>query len=387
MNVMVSCEFRFFQTPNGKVWTPSSFQYEFWQRYLATFEHVTVLARVKQVQNAQDNWQLSNGKNVTFFNLPYYVGLLGFATSLFSLIRKLNKASNFQGMILCRVPSQTATILISLLRIKQTSYAVEVVGDPFDVFSSGVGGKLAKLLRSISTLALKKQCEHALGVSYVTAQYLQKRYPAGKNTYQSYYSSIMLDDSQIVTHPKTYKQPARKLLFVGSLNQLYKAPDILLAAFAKLVAHDLKYQLTLLGSGKYLPMLEQQANELNIAKNVHFVGEVNSAEVTSYLKHSDLFVLPSRTEGLPRAIIEAMAQALPCIGSTAGGIPELLPNKYCIEPDNVTALYKQLNNLSNDIKELTQQSELNLIKSKDYHCDLLTKKRSDFYQKLKELSL
>ena len=386
MNVMVSCEFRFFQTPDGNVWTSSSFQYEFWLRYLTSFKQVTVLARVKKVDTAEPDWQLSSGINVIFFNLPYYVGMLGLIKSSFLLFFRLIQASKFSGLFLCRVPSQNATLLTKILRFKKQAYALEVVGDPYDVFSSGVGGKLATFLRNSSTNALKKQCQHALGVSYVTEHYLQKRYPAGKSTYQSHYSSIMLDDAQIVNQARLFSQPARKLLFVGSLNQLYKAPDILLSAFAKLVSQDSSFQLTLLGTGKYLPLIKQQANNLNIAQNVHFIGEVKSNEVTSYLQNADLFVLPSRTEGLPRAIIEAMAQALPCVGSSVGGIPELLAPKYCVPPDNITSLYELLIELCNNKEELTLQSAINLAKSKDYHCDVLTKKRNDFYQKLRELS-
>jgi glycosyltransferase involved in cell wall biosynthesis len=386
MNVIVSCEFRFFQTPDGSVWTSSSFQYEFWLRYLTSFKHVTVLARVKPVDTVEPDWQLSSGNHVSFFNLPYYVGISGLIKCSFSLFYRLLKASKLTGLFLCRVPSQNATLLTKILRFKKQDYALEVVGDPYDVFSSGVGGKLAKLLRNSSTNALKKQCLHALGVSYVTEHYLQKRYPVGKLTYQSNYSSIMLDDTQIVNQAKVFSQPARKLLFVGSLNQLYKAPDILLSAFAKLVLQDNDFQLTLLGTGKFLPQIKQQANDLNIVQNVHFIGEVKSDEVTHYLQKADLFVLPSRTEGLPRAIIEAMAQALPCVGSSAGGIPELLAPKFCVPPDNAFSLYELLRELCNDTEELTKQSKINLDKSKNYHCNVLTKKRNDFYQKLRELS-
>ena len=386
MNIMVSCEFRFFQTPDGNVWTSSSFQYEFWQRYLTVFKHVTVLARVKEVSTVESGWQLSSGKNVGFFNLPYYVGLFGLLKSSLKMLFQLIKASNFTGLFLCRVPSQNAIILTQILRIKRKLYALEVVGDPYDVFSSGVGGKLANILRNVSTIALKKQCKHALGVSYVTEHYLQKRYPAGKDTHQSFYSSIMLNDTQIAKQARIYSNSARKLLFVGSLNQLYKAPDILLLAFAKLVTVDKSFQLTLLGTGKYLSVLKQQARSLYIDQNVHFIGEVNSNEVVSYLQDADLFVLPSRTEGLPRAMIEAMAQALPCIGSSVGGIPELLDIEFCPPADEVETLFECLIKLCDNKDKLTQQSAINLTKSQNYHYETLTAKRDSFYQTLKELS-
>lgn len=386
MNVMVSCEFRFFQTPDGRVWTSSAFQYNFWLRYLTSFNQVTVLARVKKVLQTEPHWQLSSGENVDFFNLPYYVGLAGLVKSSLKLIRTLIQASKFTGKFLCRVPSQNATLLTFILRLKNKPYGLEVVGDPYDVFLSGVGGRLSNILRYSSTKTLKSQCKHAIGVSYVTAHYLQKRYPAGINTYQSYYSSIMLNDYQIVEKARTYTIPARNLLFVGSLNQLYKAPDILLSAFAKLVGVDNNYKLTLLGAGKYTTSLIKQANDLNISQHVHFAGEVSADKVISFLKKADLFVLPSRTEGLPRAIIEAMAQGIPCVGSTAGGIPELLAPEFCVPTDDINSLYECLTELCNDPEKLTEQSEINLEKSKDYHCNVLTEKRSQFYKKLSELS-
>ncbi len=386
MNVMITCEFRFFQTPDGQVWTPSSFQYSFWLRYLNVFDNVKVIARVQHVAYIQKDWILSSGDNVSFFPLPYYVGIIGLISKLPQTLYKLLQVSRLDGLFLCRVPSQTANLLTMILRNKR-HYALEVVGDPYDVFSSGVGGRLAKYLRNSSTKSLQKQCQFALGASYVTEQYLQKRYPAGKQTYQSFYSSIMLEDSQIVAQAKVYKEPARKLLFIGSLNQLYKAPDILLSAFAKLVKEDKNFRLTLLGAGKYLPQLQQQASMLAISNNVHFKGEVNSEEVLTYLQTTELFVLPSRTEGLPRAMIEAMAQALPCVGSNAGGIPELIAQDYCVPTDDVNTLYATLSELCNNIEKLTQQSVINLAKSHNYHSEFLTEKRTSFYQKLREFNI
>jgi glycosyltransferase involved in cell wall biosynthesis len=386
MNLMITCEFRFFKTPDGQVWTPSSFQYSFWLRYLNVFEDVIVIARVQKVANAEQDWCLSSGDNVSFFPLPYYVGMLGLLTKLPLTLYKLFQVSRLKGLFLCRVPSQTANLLTMILS-NERHYALEVVGDPYDVFSSGVGGPLEKILRYTSTKSLQKQCQFALGASYVTEQYLQKRFPVGKKTYPSFYSSIMLEDSQIVTQAKVYNKPARKLLFVGSLNQLYKAPDILLSAFAKLVQEDKSFELTLLGAGKYLPQLQQQASLLAISENVHFKGEVNGKEVLTYLQKSELFVLPSRTEGLPRAMIEAMAQGLPCVGSNAGGIPELIAHDYCVPIDEVNTLYATLSELCNNTAKLTKQSTINLAKSHNYCSEFLTEKRTRFYQKLRELNL
>ena len=300
MNVIVNCEFRFYQTPDGNVWTPSSFKYDFWLRYAAVFEQVTVVARIKQVSEVSPDWLQANGKQVNFHALPHYIGLKALIFALPRLIKSLLAVIKLDGLLLFRVPSQTATIATWLLK-KNRSYAVEVIGDPYDVFSTGVGGKIAApILKAFSKRTLQKQCQQALGASYVTQYYLQQRYPPGKNTITSFYSSIMLDESQIVDAPRIYQQAARKLVFVGSLEQMYKAPDILLQAFASLVNTDNTYQLTMIGAGQHLSELKAQAQHLNIQDNVAFVGEIKSNEVINYLSQADLFVLPSRTEGLPR---------------------------------------------------------------------------------------
>src|SRR5439155_26719861 len=83
--------------------------------------------------------------------------------------------------------------------------------------------------------------------------------------------------------------------------------------------------LDIVGDGRFRPELDRLAAELGIREQVCFRGQLPAGEpVRARLDAADLFVLPSRSEGLPRAMVEAMARALPCIGSNVGGILELL---------------------------------------------------------------
>lgn len=75
------------------------------------------------------------------------------------------------------------------------------------------------------------------------------------------------------------------------------------------------------------------AGRLGVADRVTFVGTVPAgAAVRAHLDAADLVVVPSRTEGLPRALIEAMARGLPAVGTTVGGIPELLADVDLVPP-------------------------------------------------------
>src|SRR5699024_7185268 len=102
-------------------------------------------------------------------------------------------------------------------------------------------------------------------------------------------------------------------------------------------------------------------------------------------KDSHLFVLPSKSEGLPRAIIEAMATGNPCIGSNVDGIPELLDREYIVDGFNYSDYSKKIISLVSDWPKMIQSSNSNYENSKKFHSRILTNKRNLFYSRLKNL--
>jgi glycosyltransferase involved in cell wall biosynthesis len=124
-------------------------------------------------------------------------------------------------------------------------------------------------------------------------------------------------------------------LFVGRLAP-EKGLDVLIAAWPLVRAAHPDARLVLIGEGPERPALEARVARLGLRGAVALPG--SSADPVAALRDADLFVLPSRTEGLPRALVEAMARALPCLGSRVGGIPELLPEEDLVEPDDVPGL-------------------------------------------------
>jgi glycosyltransferase involved in cell wall biosynthesis len=108
-------------------------------------------------------------------------------------------------------------------------------------------------------------------------------------------------------------------LVIGTVTNLvyWKGVDVLLAACAQ-VGPPLR--LEIFGAGADQQELERQAAELGVEACFH--GFVDN--VTSRLDELDLFVLPSRTENLPIAVLEAMANALPVVATRVGGVPELV---------------------------------------------------------------
>ncbi|MBW8190548.1 glycosyltransferase family 4 protein [Neiella marina] len=379
MNLAVTCEFRFFRTPDGQVWTESVFLYEFWLRYLEAFSQVTVIARIQDVAEAKSNWQLSSGQQVAFVALPYYVGFSGLVKNALAIRKIIRQQINLADAVIFRVPSQSIT-LAAFGKAITTPYGVEVVGDPYDVFSSGITGTwLDRALAVTSCLSLKRICRRAEAACYVTQGYLQQRYPAGTSALSVGCSDIELPANQILPSPRSYSQPASKLVFVGSLEQLYKGPDTLIEALQQLNQQGIQLTVNMLGCGRYLAHVKQLAEQKGCADNVNLLGAIEHAQVSNYLDEADVFVMPSRTEGLPRALIEAMARGLPCVASNVGGIPELLPADVLVEKNDPHALADCLKRLCLSPEKLTQASAQNLEKSKEYELNKLAKRRTDFY--------
>ncbi len=79
-----------------------------------------------------------------------------------------------------------------------------------------------------------------------------------------------------------------------------------------------------LGEGPDLPALKRLAWKLNVSNRVQFVGNINQREIPKYLKASDIFIRPSRSEGMGNSFVEAFAAGIPVIATQEGGIADFL---------------------------------------------------------------
>jgi glycosyltransferase involved in cell wall biosynthesis len=128
-------------------------------------------------------------------------------------------------------------------------------------------------------------------------------------------------------------------LFVGNLVPV-KGIDVLLDACSVLKARNAPVRLTVIGSGPLQPMLEQQARRLGIANRITFLGSLPQQRIADWYRAADLFVLPSRSEGVPNVLLEASACGIPWIASRVGGIPEIthLGQSQLVPPNQPEAL-------------------------------------------------
>jgi glycosyltransferase involved in cell wall biosynthesis len=136
--------------------------------------------------------------------------------------------------------------------------------------------------------------------------------------------------------PQNNEKPLFDLIFVGSLVAV-KQIDILLNALALLNQTHQNSRLAIVGEGPLRTELESLASRLNIGEMVTFLGHKDSTEVAGYLKRSRLFVMTSRVEGLPMAMIEALSCGLPVVMPDVGDVTTVArhgENAWIVNPPN-----------------------------------------------------
>jgi glycosyltransferase involved in cell wall biosynthesis len=409
MELTIALEQRFWRTPDGRYWTQSVYPRSFWSRYLTVFEGVKVLARVHETPAVPDSWKRVDGDGVSVAAIPAYVGPWEFVRKFRQVRAAVARAIADDSAMLLRVPGVIATLACSARR--KRPYGVEVVGDPHDAFSPGVvSHPFRSFFRWWFTHALRVQCREAACNLYVTEQTLQRRYPPGtqrirfvpercRESLSVGVSDVELPDAAFASNDASVQgaPPSRfnagrsgrfRVVFVGSLELPYKGLDVLIAALGRCVQSGLDAELTILGEGRQRPAFESLARRLGVWERLTFLGSVPAGEsVRRQLDASDLFVLPSRVEGLPRALIEAMARGLACIGTRVGGVPELLPDHAMITPGDADELAAKILEVAASPTRRAEMRTHNLATARRYHEDLLQPKRIAFYRCLRELTV
>ncbi len=154
------------------------------------------------------------------------------------------------------------------------------------------------------------------------------RYVESPDRIQHIPNCIGTDDSTANLHSSTHKSIREfterhrfNVCFVGRLSP-EKCVEHLLEAFKTVVARNPGAGLCIAGDGRLADPLRARASELGLADEVLFCGYVE--HMHSLLPHFDCIVLPSKTEGLPIVLLEAMQAGVPIVASEVGGIPELL---------------------------------------------------------------
>jgi glycosyltransferase involved in cell wall biosynthesis len=296
--------------------------------------------------------------------------------------RAIRAACDPDAAYILRVPGMIGAHVWKELRRRGQPFSVEVVGDPYDVLAPGsLKHRLRPLLRWWAPRELRRQCQEAMAGLYVTKEALQRRYPCPN--YSVGVSDVFIPPEAFVAEPRPVRTAGgpRTLIMVGHMNQLYKAPHVLIDALAICRKQGLDLRVKFVGEGMLRPWLEERAAAEGVADDVQFTGGLpTGGPIREALDQADLFVLPSFQEGLPRAVVEAMARALPCIGSTVGGFPELLAAEDLVEAGDTAGLALKIGQVIGNPERMRRMSVRNLERALEYRPEVLRSRRLEFFR-------
>lgn len=368
--------------------------YSFWSCYLEVFNEVTVLARVGASSRPCHEGARADGPLVSFCALPDYQGLWQYLRNLSNLKASVRLAVRESDAYILRVPGLVGRLVWYEIRRLKKPYAVEVVADPSDALAPGTWPSLFRpAFRRAGTRELRTMCCEATAIHYVTESALQKRYPAAPNAYTIAYPNALME-SAYVTLPILQERFRRmgvnkpvRIGFIGSLAQMYKGPDVLLRASSFCRSRGHTFEIVMVGDGRYAEQMKALATRLEVEDKTQFIPRLPFGKpIFDFLDSVDLFVMPSRAEGLPRALVEAMARGCPCIGSNVGGIPELLASEDLVPLNDPEALAQKIMEVTANPARMKEMSERNLARAKQFDPEVLRDARLAFYRYVRDHS-
>lgn len=340
------------------------------ERFRSAGYEVTAVAR-----EGNEPGDVGTHATTDVFLLPYYRGAAAFVRALPCLVPAIVAAVSEADRIVLHLPGLVGGLAATVCRLTGRRYSAEIKGDPAAVLASLLGGRRGRFLARISGLHMRWAVRGARRTVYVTREALQDLYPPARGSLSVGVSDLRLSPEQFVAAPRVRSADPARLVTVGHQDQHYKGHDVLLRAIALLRSEGLDVRGTIVGGGRCHEELRELRDALGLKPAVRMAGTVNDRHIlTAILDDATIFVLPSLVEGLPRALVEALARGLPAVASCVGGIPELLDPSCLVPPGDVAALAARVREIVDDPDRLAATSRRNLDVARDYRADVLERR-------------
>ena len=311
--------------------------------------------------------------NVNPFFLNKYTGGYKFLLS-FSFYKDLYRLLKEDSLLIINYPSSTGLFLILFAYLFNFPYVVEVASN-FDTYREKRFGFVVGIFLNL----IGKLCiPNAIGALYV-AQFLRDQWNCDNGLILS---NVHIDE---IGNTKSF-QPHMdkfKITTVGAISYR-KGIDIIIDEFANLNP-AYKIELNIVG-----PIIDKRLKyqiDNTSLNNIDIVchGILKKDEVIALLDNSDLYIQASRSEGLPRSIIEAMSRGLPVVCSNLPGIRGIVDEQFQFKLEQKGSLMNIVKNLLSRPDILNRMSVTSINLSKSFYIEITRQKRLEFYKHCKEL--
>lgn len=364
---------------NNEYYTSGTLTAEVMKRYIDVFGNITLVTRGRDASEIKGNLQPSSVDNTTFVRVPDFLSIRRIYR-YFDAKRVIKNEVKKADYVIART-STLATIAIKYARKYNKPYLVEVVGCAWDSYWNY--SKTSKILAPYKFFKQKEIVKNASYVIYVTNEFLQRRYPTNGRSTNCSNVSLKLNDSSILERriDKINCIKENEKIIIGTaaaVDVKYKGQQYIIEALGVLKKRgitNIEYQLAGRGDQSFLIA---KAKKFNVLDQVKFLGPLPHEKIFNWLDTIDLYAQPSRQEGLPRAVIEAMSRGLPVIGANTAGIPELLQEEFIFSNGrrNIKEICDIILNMTKD--KMIELAHRNFEESKKYDMSIIEQRRKKF---------
>ncbi len=359
-------------TKGGKTLTPGGIDNNYLKRFLdAGFKDIYLLScsSVSDVEEVEGYRKLDN---VNSFFLRKYTGGYKFLLSYY-FYKDLYKLLKDDALLIINYPSSTGLFLIFFAYLFNLPYVVEVASDS-DQYREKKFGIVVDI---VSNLLGKICIPKAVGALYV-AQFLKDKWNCNNG---DIVSNVHIEE---ISSAKKFQLKKEKYVIttVGAISYR-KGIDIIIDEFVDLSSRH-EIELNIIG-----PVidegLKQRIDKLKI-HNVDIIchGILKRDEVISILDSTDLYIQASRSEGLPRSVIEAMSRGVPVVSSNLPGLRGIVEEQFQFKLNQDGSLKKIVNLVLSSNEILNKMSVSSVRVASNFHIDFTRMKRKEFYLNCKK---
>lgn len=364
-----------------------TFTDEMFSRYFTVADKLTIVMRVRNYMESsmKGKMQRLSNPNIHVVEIPNLMSVKGFFCNPPIVKKILYDEIKTADCVFIRLPSLSGNYAVDIAKRLRRPYLIELVGCPWDAFwKYSIKGKL---LAPYSMMMTRMRVKNAPYVLYVTNAFLQERYPTDGKWIAC--SNVMLQtvDEKVCRKRERHimdKHPG-DVIRIGTaagIDVPYKGQKYIIRALGRLKREGMdcfEYQLAGGGTGE---RLMAEAKACDVEGKIKILGQMPHEKVFTWMDRLDIYVQPSETEGLPRAMIEAMSRGLPCCGANVGGIPELIPVDYLFTHgrkavDEICEILRRI--VASRERQIMMAWE-NFEKAKEYVRDVLENRRMIFYR-------
>lgn len=353
-----------------------------YRRYKEFGDECRLICHKMDVQQATND-MLDNEMQLRFFKKTNTISGIIHGNLIYNA-KLAEEQVKWADFCIVHLPSDNGYQVIKYCRKYNKPYLTVVCGCPWDAYwNHGLQGEL---LAPLEYMLLKKAQKETPYTIYVTNEFLQKRYPTkgvaiGCSNVEIHTGVEGVLEKRIETIRHRENENRRlKIGTAAALDVAYKGQEYVIKAIAELKKEGIELEYHLIGRGDD-SRLKVIAERCGVKDNIFFHGAIPHDEVLDFLDGLDIYIQPSKQEGLPRAMIEAMSRGCLCIGSKTAGIPELVEPRFIFSKGDVTGIVDIVKNITKD--DFIAQARINYERAKEYDVSVLNERRDIFIDEFK----